>query len=422
MNRKRQRASILTMTAVAAAVWAAQPVLAVDDVSLNVAAGSEFVTPGDTATVTLDATNLSGAINGVQVLIQYDANLMTLIDITSTNLGLVPPAEGWVKVFQEDQAGMVTYAAAVNGGSVLTDGTLATLTFSVIGEGSSVVAFRPDAPPFQTKLTHAADNATILPNVLDSGPIVTESVHISGLETFYAGRFLTCQGGTNNNAACISDVDCPGGLCREQADPSRHVLASGSAAAIDNVTNYVGGITGLRIFFDKIVTFATTPDAAVSLAWTTGAGTSFSPVTDAAAAMTVTPTVEQGRTVLTIVLNDDHVRRRWLEVRIDAAQVFSGGVTLDGELTGNPVSLPSGDGIPGGDAIFYLGNAAGDVNGNRRTALLDVALIRASLNPFLPVPVDHLLDVDKDGRLRLSDAGKARLDVNPFFTLPLITP
>ena len=90
-------------------VLVTQPAIAVDDLSLNVAAGSENVQPGDTVTVTLDIANLSVPINGVQVRLNYDTTVMTLIDVLPTDLvaaGLIidplpdPPfAAGWVELF-----------------------------------------------------------------------------------------------------------------------------------------------------------------------------------------------------------------------------------------------------------------------------------------------------------------------------------
>ena len=96
------------------------------------------------------------------------------------------------------------------------------------------------------------------------------------------------------------------------------------------------------------------------------------------------------------------------------------GAALDGELFGNPVSFPSGDSAPGGDAVFYTGNVPGDVTGDLKTALGDVGAIRLQVNPFVAVPVTSGFDVNKDGKVLLEDVGEARQDVNPFFTLPLI--
>ena len=95
---------------------------------------------------------------------------------------------------------------------------------------------------------------------------------------------------------------------------------------------------------------------------------------------------------------------------------------MDGELLGNPPVLPSGNGASGGDAVFFLGNLPGDVNGDRQTLLADAVLIRAAANPFLDVLLTDVYDVDKDEQVLLTDVGLARVDVNPLFTLPLIAP
>ena len=169
-----------------------------------------------------------------------------------------------------------------------------------------------------------------------------------------------------------------------------------------------------------MVGFVTAPVDAFTFEWTTGMGTTFSPVTGAAAAITVIPAVEAGRTVVTITIAGGHVRRRWLKVTVDATQVSVDGCELDGELSGNPVTLPSGDGTPGGNAVFHLGNQPGDVNGDRVTLLTDVGLIRAAVNP-LPVPITNIYDVDKSGQVVLTDLGLARAAVSPL-PLPLISP
>ena len=149
-------------------------------------------------------------------------------------------------------------------------------------------------------------------------------LHVSNLEVFYAGKFS------------------------DQGDPSKSFLAVGSAATLANVTHYAGGISGVRVTFDAIVTFATTPEAAFTFEWTTGSGTTFSAVTDVATNVTVTPTVIGTETVVDIVLADGHVVGRWLKITIDATQITASGGELDGELTGHPTPFPGGDGVAGG--------------------------------------------------------------------------
>lgn len=549
----KNRLGVATLAAVLI-VWAAPSARAQDDLVLNVAAGSESVTPGDTVTLTLDVANLSVPINGVQALIWYDDTVLALTSIVPTVLPLTPPNAGWVEVAFVDDFGDVTYAVVVNGDSVVADSTVATLTFTAIDEGVVPVTFRPGAGPFFTKLTVAADNSTIVPVTTNSANITSTCddgvfcngletfdglvcqpgtdpcapltcdegsdtcfapVHVDALELFYAGRFGTCAGGLDDGLSCSAANACrddPGDpfdnpfcdLSVPQPDPSRYFLAAGAllfcigggndglactenldcaacvgsinegqpcvdsgvcsggacvhgactSASLGNINNYARGITGIRVFFDDIVDFATTADAAFTYYWSDppvciggtnnglicnpaptnptidpciqGGGTCdpniFSPVTDAGTAITVTPSDVGGVTVVDIVLADNHVRQRWLEVTVDSTQVSVGGVELDGELSGNPITFPSGDGTSGGDAVFYVGNMPGDVSGDRKARLQDVGVVRMQVNPALRVAIDNLYDVDKSVKVQLGDAGLVRLDVNPAFALPLISP
>ena len=221
---------------------------------------------------------------------------------------------------------------------------------------------------------------------------------VTGVDIFYAGRFA------------------------DAADPSRHAMGQGASATAANVTNNMQGITGIRVRFDRLVDFVGSPEAAFDFAWSTGTGTTFSAVTNLATNMTMSAADAGGFTEVTIVFADDYIVRRWLRITVDAAQVSSQGVSLDGEVAGNPVAMPSGDGTPGGNVVLYVANMPGDVDGDRRTLLTDAGLVRENVNPFLPVPITNVYDVDKDGRVLLTDAGLTRAAVNPFFAIPLITP
>jgi hypothetical protein len=220
---------------------------------------------------------------------------------------------------------------------------------------------------------------------------------IESLEVFYAGKFS------------------------DEADPSRSFLANGSTATMANITNYAFGITGIRVFFDSLVTFATVPADAFSFEWTIPpAGTAFEPVVDVALNFTITAADVAGKTVVTIVINDDYVVTRWLKITVDATQVSTGGCDLDGELTGNPVSLPSGDGAVGGNAVFYVGNAPCDVDGDRRALNSDYLAIGGQIGPF-PVPITDVFDVDKSGQVLNPDLIATGGFISPF-QLPLISP
>jgi hypothetical protein len=125
-------------------------------------------TTGATVSVEIQVANLSDAINGVQVLLQYDDSLLTLDPDSTTE------APSWTRVALTDTAGDVDYAIVKNGGSIGPGPgpfTVATLVFDADVEGSSNIVFRPDNPPFHTKLIIAADESTIFPGTTDSGEI-----------------------------------------------------------------------------------------------------------------------------------------------------------------------------------------------------------------------------------------------------------
>ncbi|MCK4658441.1 MAG: hypothetical protein KAV82_02875, partial [Phycisphaerae bacterium] len=160
------------------------------ELSLNVAAGSECVSTTGLVMVTLDVTDLPSAINGVQALIHYDTAYMTLSSIT--------PATGWSLIAppnpdnpDPDGHGDVTCALYVPGGSVSSNGTVATLVFDPVAEGTTNVTFQADNDPFFTKLTVASDSSTILPDKQDSGTISIDNT-VAGADS----NSPVCEGGT----------------------------------------------------------------------------------------------------------------------------------------------------------------------------------------------------------------------------------
>ena len=160
------------------------------ELSLNVAAGSECVTTTGLVTVTLDVANLPVAINGVQALIHYDTTHLALTGIT--------PATGWSLISppnpndpDPDGDGDVTCALYVPGGSVSTNGTVATLVFEPAAEGTTNVTFQADNDPFFTKLTVAADSSTILPDKQESG-----TISIDNTVAVADSNSPVCEGGT----------------------------------------------------------------------------------------------------------------------------------------------------------------------------------------------------------------------------------
>ncbi len=394
MTRK-QAWNIIVLGAIGTASIAPQ-IAATDDLSLNVSAGSETVLPGATVTVTLDVTGLSAPINGVQVFLAYDPTLLTLTGVSpNTSIGA-----GWTEGVESDVGGAVDFVAAMNGGSTQADHTIATLSFTADALGTTNIAFRTVAAPIFTRLTRV-DNSVILPSVFDSGGIVIHGPppHVASIDVFYSGKFA------------------------DATDPSIWCLAAGATATIDNIGYYIRGITGIRITFDELVDFQTLdPRDAFSFEWTAVNGTTFTPVTNATTTISVTSAAVGGVTVATVVINDDHVMKRWLKTTIDATQVSTAGVFLDGELTGNPILMPSGDTAPGGNAVFFLANMAGDSDGTGVTDLNDVSVVRVNSNQFIGVPIDDVFDVDKSGVVNLNDVSVTRAAANQFEGVPLFTP
>lgn len=397
MNKPRRPIILLQLIAIAICSGAA---LANNDLTLSVPLASQSVDVNDNVTVTLNVANLLQAINGVQVFVQFDPLMLEFISITP-NAAAGDLASGWVVGQELVSGGDITYLVALIADSTMTNGLVATITFKALAVGSTQVIFDP-FPAIPTKLT-GVDNATIIPDTLtDSESIVINAVAaavtLSAIDTFYAGKF--------------SDALDTSGSC----------LSVGTTAVGQNITNYINGITGFRMQFTNLVDFATTPADAFSFEWTTGSGTSFTPISVAAGTISVSAVDGGGVTTVDIVFDDNLIRRRWLKVTVDATQISTSGVLLDGELQGNPLLLPSGDGTSGGDAVFFFGSMPGDVDGDRVTLFSDAVQTRVQLNPFVSVPIDNVYDVNKDGLVLFSDAVQVRVELNPFFTLPLISP
>lgn len=144
------------------------PASAVNDLGLTVPQECRLVRPGDTVTVTLDVSDLTAPINGVQALMHYDTRVLRL---TGVGPGAVEGRD-WAEAYEIDRNGDVAYVVALLAGSTSSDHTVATLTFTAVSEGETAVRFRPDDPPLRSKLTRAASREVFVPSGSDSDVIV----------------------------------------------------------------------------------------------------------------------------------------------------------------------------------------------------------------------------------------------------------
>ena len=139
--------------------------------SLITTSCSECIRAPGTADVALTVKALDTPINGVQALFQYDPLILSLTSVTPGD-GIGSPWDSASIVGVQDNAGSVVAALVLNGGQSASDSTVATLHFTTVSSGAMQVSFRPDSPPFQTKLTRASDNTTILPGEINEGGVI----------------------------------------------------------------------------------------------------------------------------------------------------------------------------------------------------------------------------------------------------------
>ncbi len=158
------------------------------------------------------------------------------------------------------------------------------------------------------------------------------------------------------------------------------------------------GLTGASIHFTEPVTI---PSGSVSV-WGVSAGT----VSD------FTTSYNPVQRWLTITFNpaihDDRVT-----VVVDYTVVDLSGNELDGEIL-NPAnaSLPSGDGIRGGQAVFRINVLQGDANRDGTVNSFDGTLIQASLGKCTGQPgFNPNADLNGDGCVNVLDVGIYRLAI-----------
>jgi len=220
---------------------------------------------------------------------------------------------------------------------------------------------------------------------------------ITGIEVFYNGRH------------------------GDAADPSKSFIAVGQASAAGNVSNYAGGITGIRVVFNQLVTFLGGTAAAFSFEATpeNTASTTFTPFVPPTPPV-FTTSFFGFTTTVDITFGDGEVQQRWLRTTVNALFVSGAGQMLNGELP-PPLTFPSGDIAAGGDAEFIIGSLPCDVNADFVVNFPgDVVPVMTAGVPGTSLPIDNVLDVDKSGVIDSTDGTVTTVFVDPAYFLPAL--
>ena len=176
--------------------------------ALDVPSAPQVVATADQVTVDLTVADLSAAINGVQALVHYNTQNLSLVSITPAApwdaelnelhgvcVGGSEDGEACGSVGGADcidgecvQTGDVLYAVGISGGSTSDDGVVATLTFDAVADSTPVVSLQagmPDVyPTLCTKLTVASSAEAVIPSRTSTGDgdirILDEECYIDG--------------------------------------------------------------------------------------------------------------------------------------------------------------------------------------------------------------------------------------------------
>jgi hypothetical protein len=175
------------------------------------------LTPGQVLTVRLTVADLHDPINGVQAIIRFDEDLLTLQSITLGD-GLGSPWDIAAEVYENVTNGYLTFAAGFPGSSTSADAVVATITYTVFTGGAvgpASIALVAEEPPLLTKLTRSADATAITPLLgaqIETAPIVMKG-DING-DGMRDGRdiqgFVTALLAEEPTATelCAADMNC----------------------------------------------------------------------------------------------------------------------------------------------------------------------------------------------------------------------
>ncbi|MFQ5463578.1 MAG: hypothetical protein ACE5E5_13260, partial [Phycisphaerae bacterium] len=285
---KRIEQKKVAVSALVAALMAAPAVAVIPDLSVSVSGGPTFQAgDAIMVTLDVANIDPVDAINGVQALLHYDPSLVTLssivpttdisgdgdpssppgicaidsvtscatdLDCTVAGGGVCIKADDWAEAILDDEqvcsggtnngvvctdgvactagggtcvnSGNLTYAVVINSAGVATSAThtVATLTFTAIGLGTTSFTFRADGLTIKTKLTRESDNGAIVPNKTDStsitltcddGNLCTDDSLVSGL-CVHTNNTAPCDDGS----ACTTNDTCSAGVCVGGAPPN----------------------------------------------------------------------------------------------------------------------------------------------------------------------------------------------------------
>jgi len=140
---------------------------------------------------------------------------------------------------------------------------------------------------------------------------------------------------------------------------------------VSTPTSNIQGLRTIEITFNEEVTFDYNDVTVTPVTFPGGVETFGTALVLGGGGTTDGSVSGSGTNKMTITIDDNTVVDEWVKVVLDDGIVDGDNNALDGEdpsgwgyLANAAIDLPSGDGTAGGDAIFYVGNLVGDVNGD----------------------------------------------------------
>jgi hypothetical protein len=179
--------------------------------------------------------------------------------------------------------------------------------------------------------------------------------------------------------------------------------------SISSIAPWEGGVRTVEVGFSEVVDFCACGVQVNKVAFPGG--------TEVILGLVPPQTVSgSGTDRMTLTFAEGAAVNTWLKVTLSsAAFADSGGSTLDGDppavgsgrgyLFDPSLDLTSGDGAPGGDAVFYVGSLVADADGDGAVGESDAEALRAAWGARTGEPAyDPLVDLNADGRTNIQDA------------------